>query len=280
MLPSIDNCFYSLYVLTFVQLLFITKYIDCLCKYYQNFAQNFDDQKSKHSTKFRCYIIVQNSPCKLKLLAFFFIILFSVEEIESAAVPPKFIKKITRIEVLEGNPARFDCKVTGSPRPEIKWFREDEEIESSPYMRIQSSPDGSSSLIIQEVFADDTGRFTVKASNPAGEVQSSAHLVVQGSHVCAWISLWSLCRMSTDFCQSVFLSVSLCVAEENEASWWHCCEELLDWTEICICMSEVFVESSILSSSLFCLVKLWLLMTSLVGEDSLSPLLWGKEECE
>ena len=99
-------------------------------------------------------------------------------------MPPKFIKKITPIEVLEGNPARFDCKVTGSPRPEIKWYREEEEIVSSPYMRIQSSPDGSSSMIIQEVFADDSGRFTVRASNPAGEVQSSAHLVVQGMGVC------------------------------------------------------------------------------------------------
>ena len=152
-----------------------------------------------------------NSNCDFLLY-----ILFSVEEIESAAVPPKFIKKITPIEVLEGNPARFDCKVTGSPRPEIKWYREEEEIVSSPYMRIQSSPDGSSSMIIQEVFADDSGRFTVKASNPAGEVQSSAHLVVQGMGVCmVWLKHWLFClwllSVSVFVCLHVWLSLSCAV---------------------------------------------------------------------
>ncbi len=107
-------------------------------------------------------------------------LIVSVEEIQSAAVPPKFVKKIQKVEVTEGHPARFDCKVTGSPRPEIKWYLEGKEIASSPYMRITDSPDGTSSLVIQEVFADDSGRFTVKASNPAGEVTCSTLLVVEG----------------------------------------------------------------------------------------------------
>ena len=146
---------------------------------------------------------------------------FSVEEIQSAAVPPKFVKKIQKVEVTEGHPARFDCKVTGSPRPEIKWYLEGKEIASSPYMRITDSPDGTSSLVIQEVFADDSGRFTVKASNPAGEVTCSTLLVVEGKfskfvHV-ELLNRKKCCQQSRDFWINTRL-ITFCAILINQES--------------------------------------------------------------
>ncbi|XP_041477901.1 uncharacterized protein LOC121425834 isoform X6 [Lytechinus variegatus] len=106
-----------------------------------------------------------------------------VEEIESAAefaVPPKFLKKIVNLEVAEGSPARFECKVVGSPRPEVQWFHEGRLIQSMPHKRVSTGSDGTSTLYIPQVLADDSGRISVTASNPAGQVTCSSQLLVEG----------------------------------------------------------------------------------------------------
>ena len=106
-----------------------------------------------------------------------------VEEIKSAAefaVSPKFLKKLVNLEVAEGGPARFECKVVGSPRPEVRWFLEGREIQSMPHKRITTRPDGTCTLEIQQVFADDSGRISITAMNPAGQVTCSSQLLVEG----------------------------------------------------------------------------------------------------
>nr|XP_054758196.1 telokin-like [Lytechinus pictus] len=107
-----------------------------------------------------------------------------IEEIESAAefaVPPKFLKKIVNLEVAEGSPARFECKVVGSPRPEVQWFHEGKLIQSMPHKRVSTGSDGTSTLYIPQVLADDSGRISVTASNPAGQVTCSSQLLVEDS---------------------------------------------------------------------------------------------------
>jgi hypothetical protein len=34
---------------------------------------------------------------------------------------PEFTQALSRAIVVEGAPAKFECKVTGSPQPEIQW---------------------------------------------------------------------------------------------------------------------------------------------------------------
>lgn len=84
------------------------------------------------------------------------------------------------MDVPEGSQAKFECKVQGSPRPEVKWYRDNKEIQSNQYTSIVTSLDGSSTLHFQKVFADDMGRVTVVATNTAGVTQMSADLNIQG----------------------------------------------------------------------------------------------------
>nr|XP_006823021.1 PREDICTED: titin-like [Saccoglossus kowalevskii] len=100
----------------------------------------------------------------------------SGSEAVDRAVPPRFYRKITNCDVVEGNTARFDCKVLGRPPPEITWYREGHEIRSSPDFRVIHGARGMCSLLIQEAFPEDAGKFTVKAVNAAGEVTCSARL--------------------------------------------------------------------------------------------------------
>lgn len=84
------------------------------------------------------------------------------------------------MDVPEGSQAKFECRVQGSPRPEVKWYKDNKEIQSNQYTSIVTTPDGGSVLHFQKVFADDMGRVTVVATNTAGATTMSADLGVQG----------------------------------------------------------------------------------------------------
>ena len=45
--------------------------------------------------------------------------------------PPKFVKPVTGIQVMEGQPAHFEALVNGQPAPEVTWFREGHQIHHS-----------------------------------------------------------------------------------------------------------------------------------------------------
>ena len=49
----------------------------------------------------------------------------------SEVVPPKFTQLLKDMEAHEGDKVRFDCRVIGQPMPDIKWFRDHNEIHQS-----------------------------------------------------------------------------------------------------------------------------------------------------
>ena len=81
----------------------------------------------------------------------------------------------------EGEGATLTCKVKGQPVPEITWFYEGQPIKSDEiYKVIPGELEGESTLKIPEVFTEDAGSYTAKATNEAGVVESSAVLNVTG----------------------------------------------------------------------------------------------------
>lgn len=73
----------------------------------------------------------------------------------------------------------MEVHFTGLPTPQIQWFREDSEIHSTRDFQISTSQH-KSTLCIPEVFAEDAGLFTVRASNPSGVVECKGILTVDG----------------------------------------------------------------------------------------------------
>ncbi|CAG2164046.1 unnamed protein product [Oppiella nova] len=91
---------------------------------------------------------------------------------------PNFTKKIAPCRTYEKSEARFECTFTGLPIPTITWFRENFPIQDSQDFNIITT-ENSSTLIIKEVYVEDSGIFSVKAENRGGSAKCSANLIVE-----------------------------------------------------------------------------------------------------
>ncbi|KAI7808606.1 putative striated muscle preferentially expressed protein kinase [Triplophysa rosa] len=95
-----------------------------------------------------------------------------------ASIEPLFTRQLDVLEVIEGRNARFDCKVSGTPPPQVIWSHFDHPLEESEDVRILKEG-GRHSLIISHVCNEDEGLYTVVAQSPYGRTECSAELYVQ-----------------------------------------------------------------------------------------------------
>ncbi|KAM5245322.1 myopalladin isoform 3-T8 [Hipposideros larvatus] len=93
---------------------------------------------------------------------------------------PVFTKMLQNLSASEGQLVVFECRVKGAPSPKVEWYREGTLIEDSPDFRILQKKE-ICTLVIAEVFAEDSGCFTCTASNKYGTVSSIAQLDVRGN---------------------------------------------------------------------------------------------------
>uniref|UniRef100_A0A3Q2Y5K0 Ig-like domain-containing protein n=1 Tax=Hippocampus comes TaxID=109280 RepID=A0A3Q2Y5K0_HIPCM len=75
--------------------------------------------------------------------------------------------------VLEGDVARFRCRVTGYPAPKVNWYLNGQ--------LIRKSNGGLLSLVIRGVSPADQGVYRCTATNRHGRGSSSARLTVEGA---------------------------------------------------------------------------------------------------
>ncbi|XP_028279114.1 myopalladin isoform X2 [Parambassis ranga] len=101
---------------------------------------------------------------------------------------PVFTKSLQDLQASEGQLVVLECRVKGVPSPRVDWYREGKLIEDSPDFRIlQKKPRSPAeaeeicTLVIAEVFTEDSGMFTCTANNKYGTVSSTAALKVKGN---------------------------------------------------------------------------------------------------
>ncbi|XP_035461316.2 myopalladin isoform X3 [Scophthalmus maximus] len=101
---------------------------------------------------------------------------------------PVFTKSLQELLVSKGQLVVLECRVKGAPSPRVDWYREGKIIEDSPDFRIlqkkprsPAEPEEICTLVIAEVFPEDSGVFTCTASNKYGTVSSTAALRVRGN---------------------------------------------------------------------------------------------------
>ncbi|XP_034408158.1 myopalladin [Cyclopterus lumpus] len=93
---------------------------------------------------------------------------------------PVFTKSLQDLLASEGQLVVLEGRVKGVPPPRVDWYREGKTIEDSPDFRILQKK-GICTLVIAEVFPEDSGMFTCTASNKYGTVSSAATLRVKGN---------------------------------------------------------------------------------------------------
>ncbi|KAM7409106.1 hypothetical protein PAMA_002693 [Pampus argenteus] len=99
---------------------------------------------------------------------------------------PVFTKSLQDLLASEGQLVVLECRVKGAPSPRVDWYQQGKFIEDSPDFRIlQKKPRSPAeseeicTLVIAEVFPEDSGMFTCTASNKFGTVSSTAALRVK-----------------------------------------------------------------------------------------------------
>lgn len=75
---------------------------------------------------------------------------------------------------------KFEVKVIGHPKPQVKWMKAGEEIIPSDEFQIENLEDGTSILIINDVYPDDTGEIRFEAFNSVGVAETITQFVVEG----------------------------------------------------------------------------------------------------
>ncbi|XP_028847169.1 titin-like [Denticeps clupeoides] len=102
--------------------------------------------------------------------------------VTAETAPPNFIQRLQSVTVRQGSQVRLDVRVTGIPTPVVKFYREGAEIQSSADFQIVQEGD-LYSLLIAEAFPEDSGTYSVIASNSSGRATSTAELLVQGEEL-------------------------------------------------------------------------------------------------
>ncbi|KAG1714523.1 Muscle M-line assembly protein unc-89 [Nymphon striatum] len=97
----------------------------------------------------------------------------------NVAGPPKFLEPLTSEEVVDGDMARLECKVSGFPTPDITWLRNGEVlIPDGIHVQATRRPDGTIALLIDRCKPEDAAKFTCAAKNSGGEASSNGVLKV------------------------------------------------------------------------------------------------------
>lgn len=87
---------------------------------------------------------------------------------------PRILNKLENITINEGEDARFNIKISGKPKPSLKWFKDDIEIEMNESIEVIEVSEEEITLVIKICkSAENSGLYYVKVSNEFGEVVSN-----------------------------------------------------------------------------------------------------------
>uniref|UniRef100_A0A672L932 Neogenin-like n=1 Tax=Sinocyclocheilus grahami TaxID=75366 RepID=A0A672L932_SINGR len=108
---------------------------------------------------------------------------------------PQFLKKPANIYAHEATDITFECEVTGSPAPTIKWVKNGDAVIPSDYFKIIKEQN----LLVLGLVKSDEGFYQCLAENDDDNVQSSAQLIILDQDVTIPSPpLTSLTRATTD----------------------------------------------------------------------------------
>ncbi|GAB0092620.1 Obscurin [Sergentomyia squamirostris] len=83
--------------------------------------------------------------------------------------PPCLFKNLERLlEVDEGEKLQLCAILSGSPIPQVKWFKDGEKLEPSEHVKMTNLPDGTVKLEIQQAQPSDCGAYKLVITNPNG----------------------------------------------------------------------------------------------------------------
>lgn len=90
---------------------------------------------------------------------------------------PKFSKLLEPSKSREGNVVTLSVEFSANPEPEVIWYKDGFQMQSSEDFNIESTH-STSSVRIREAFKSDSGMYMAKIFNEVGIAQTKAYLTV------------------------------------------------------------------------------------------------------
>ncbi|ELT97383.1 hypothetical protein CAPTEDRAFT_190567 [Capitella teleta] len=90
-----------------------------------------------------------------------------------AVSPPEIQDEYTKLQAVEGDRVRLMCRVTGEPRPTVKWHRRGSLLPLGDRYEV-----GRNALTIRSVQLNDTDQYACLAKNVNGEAWLDFNLII------------------------------------------------------------------------------------------------------
>ncbi|NXS98152.1 OBSCN protein, partial [Jacana jacana] len=94
-------------------------------------------------------------------------------------IPPDFEEELADCTAELGETVKLACKVSGAPKPSVTWYKDGKPVEVDPHHIIIEDPDGSCTLILDNLTGVDSGQYMCFASSPAGNASTLGKILVQ-----------------------------------------------------------------------------------------------------
>jgi len=96
----------------------------------------------------------------------------------AAQMLPKFEQKLADAEANESKQVVLKCKIKCEPRPDVKWFKNGQDITKDPRVKCYVDPNGLDCLTINSASRGMAGDYEIKATNDMGTASSKCNLKV------------------------------------------------------------------------------------------------------
>jgi len=97
---------------------------------------------------------------------------------DSLMCPPSFLTGLKPdLPIKDGSRLELKVAVKGDPDPQVTWTKDGAPISSSEIMEVKYK-NGTASVLINEVFPEDAGKYTCRATNSKGSVETSSKVTI------------------------------------------------------------------------------------------------------
>ncbi|XP_078407530.1 SPEG neighbor protein-like [Cetorhinus maximus] len=93
--------------------------------------------------------------------------------------PPRILKELKDVVLIEGSAARLDCRVSAFPDPLIRWFKDGQELKDGPKYRYTFEDPDVVALVVRDGTLSDLGKYSISISNTFGEAFDSAKIIIE-----------------------------------------------------------------------------------------------------
>lgn len=98
---------------------------------------------------------------------------------EDTTLRPMFKRLLANAECQEGHSICFEIRVSGIPKPTLKWEKDGQPVPASPNIEIVHEGLDYYALHIRDTLPEDSGYYRVTATNKAGSTSCQAYLKVE-----------------------------------------------------------------------------------------------------